>query len=163
MASPILNAGPTGLDFAALALKAERHPIVAPDGKRWELRDDFPSALMLRRYLLHSIEELVGKRQAELTAAIEAGQTPTPEDMRGAYQRTWDEWAAEVLTLTTELFRHSDKSVTTQEIADAFTPEQQKVILDYFFTRRLLASMRSRIGSDGDASASGTAQPEPEG
>jgi hypothetical protein len=159
MTSPMMQSGPTGLDFAALALKAGRHPIVAPDGKRYELRDDFPSALMLRRYLLHSIEELVGKRQEELTAATQAGQTLTPDDMRSAYQRTWEEWAAEVLALTTALFQHSDTSVTAEEIAAAFTPEQQKVILDYFFTRRLLSSMQQRSASDASASAAEEAEP----
>lgn len=62
-----------GLDFDAEALRRERH-IIKAHGQEFAIRDDFPAEIMLRRYLLRDLDELLRVEAGALQARAQAEQ-----------------------------------------------------------------------------------------
>lgn len=147
-----------GLNFDEMALRA-RTEVIAKGGREWRLRADVPTALMIERFLLKDLGE-------RFNAVIEAmkGEDPdgtrySPDELRGRLEAEVADYEADVLHLCFGVFRHTLPEMVIEEIAVTFNSDEQKAIVDHFFTLRMGSSSPP---DDAGSASSEAAEPAPE-
>lgn len=89
---------------------------VTKNGRTYQLRDDVPTEVLLRRFKIIDMLQAVG-------------DAPTYEQMVDVIARQ----EAEVLDITTAIFQHTYTDLTQDDVAKLLTPrERQKVCATFF-------------------------------
>jgi len=138
-----------GLDFDRLALE-RRTERVAKAGREWWLRWDIPAEVMVQRLLLKEIPERARAIQAEVEALGGEAETQA-EDFRERMVREWQDYSASVLRICHLLFAHSDQHITADEVNAHFSTNEQRAIIEHFFT---LPTRRSSLPQTAGSAAS---------
>lgn len=121
-------------------------------GKKWTLRDDVPTKVLMRAFSMLAIQE-------QLQRAIQQAQQAHPEDTQAALaaiEARFDDLERETASHVGAIFRHTDKSVTDDELLETFTFEDLLQIITLFFTIRSQAS-NPRPGASSASSRAATA------
>lgn len=140
---------PQTLDFNTITY--DTITIISQDGeRRWVLRDDVPMAILVRVFGLQAL----GERIAERAKALDP-QRATAAEAQAIMESVLAESAAEALSVLGAIFRHTDPTVTDEELAAAFTYEQQGAIINLFFSHRLgsLSTPSNATASGGETTA----------
>lgn len=118
-----------------------------PQGERvWELRDDVPSAILMRTGMLDNYTQ-------QLNAALDAGDMEAAEVAQKRYeQMLW--------FIFRGIVHHTDPQADDEELRALFSAPNQFRVVMRFFTPLMQQSLRVAIsGGDGPAPPATTIQP----
>ncbi|HEU5423707.1 MAG TPA: hypothetical protein VFU72_09230 [Nitrolancea sp.] len=140
----------SGLNFDEIALKAKTE-LIEKHGREWRLRGDVPSNVMIERFLLKDLGERFKGVIDAMKVEDPDGTRYTPDELRRRLEAEVSGYQADVLAICTAIFRHTLPETKAEEIAVLFNPDEQKAIVDHFFTLRIGSS--SQPESAGAASS----------
>ena len=143
------NTNDQGLDFDRMALE-RRTERVAKHGHEWWLRWDVPAEVLVQRLMLREITERTRAVQAEIETlsaaggaggggvdAAASGAEATEaqiEALRARMVAEWDAYRGDVLSICHALFAHSYPEMSAAEVAEHFNTNEQRAIIEHFFT-----------------------------
>ena len=143
-----------GLDFDALALSRKTVP-VRKNGREWWLRWDVPAEVIVERLLLRDMPERTAKAEKEIEAATDDA-VEQAQRLRERMMAEFDAYRADVLRICHALFAHSYPDMNPSEVVEYFNVNEQRYIIDHFFTRLMPQSSPPPNGGSA-ASTSATA------
>jgi hypothetical protein len=126
-------------------------------GRTWKLRDDVPMVILLRTFGLQALNEQI---QTQLAAFNPALSNAT--EAQQLLDRVFGELTAATLAIFGDIVRHTYPEHTNEELAEAFTFEEQSQVVTVFFTHRLGSSNEPSPATPSDSPTLPELPPEAE-